>query len=54
MGDNNDDFDDFTGYVAMVNSGDAYTAPKGCGFLIPAIIAVVLILCLLSTCLGGG
>ena len=52
MDDKNNNFDDFTGYVAMVNSGDAYAAPKGCGFLIPAILAVVLIFCLLSTCLG--
>jgi len=50
MDDKNNNFDDFTGYVAMVNSDDA--TRKGCGFLIPAILAVVLILCLLSTCLG--
>ena len=51
MDDKNKDFDDFIGYVAMVNSDNVM--PKGCGFLLPTIIAVVLILCLLYTCLGG-
>jgi hypothetical protein len=50
MDDKNNDFDDFTGYVAMVN--DDGTTQKGCGSLITAIIAVLLILCLLSTFLG--
>ena len=50
MGDNNDDFDDFTGYVAMVNDGNP--VPKGCGSLITILILVLLFLCLLSTCLG--
>jgi len=50
MDDKNNNFDDFTGYVAMVNSDNA--TRKGCGYVIPAIIAVLLILCLLSTCLS--
>jgi hypothetical protein len=50
MDNKNDDFDDFIGYVAMVN--DDGTTKKGCGSFISAMIAVILILCLLSTCLG--
>ena len=50
MNNNNEDFDDFIGYVAMVN--DDGTTKKGCGPLFTALIAVMLILCLLSTCLS--
>ncbi len=49
--DPNNDFDDSVGYIAMVN--DDGTNKKGCGSLITALIAILLILCLLSQCLGA-
>lgn len=46
----NDDFVDFAGFVAMMN--DDGTGKKGCGTLMTILITVLLLLCALSQCLG--
>lgn len=47
---NNNDFDDFVGFIAMINDNQTGTTKKssGCGCLTAIAILILLVLCLVS------